>query len=437
MKVQVNEHPKYTEYLRYAQRLGLGIADPAQDRLHPGLRRRVKSPPLFISLLAALALAVPLAGRWSFPADGFFPGWKRSGPVETYAPAALYNVIDGGAELFLEMGFVDLRIQKYAGAGAEIAVEAYRMENAAAALGIYLLKCSRETPLPGIGERHSGDRFQVALLKNNYFIFINNFSGREDLLPVMTALAQRIVAAIPPGEPVRELDILPAADQVPGSGLLLRGPYSLQAVYTLGDGDVLQLEGKIFAAAAVYRDAAGPSHTLIVAPYADAAGAAGAFANLRRNLDPYHKVLEAGDDFFVFQDFQNLFGVAEVRGQRIEIRVKLAQRPPRPGEIIRYSVFSKEVCDEESVHADVVPVPVGLRWPASLAGGRGKRSLCRRIRGAEPVARGKNGRRQEPRRVPEIHGREEERPGGAAGTSMPPTRPPTRSSCCGRASWST
>ncbi len=30
MNVQVNEHPKYTEYLRYAQRLGLGIADPAK-----------------------------------------------------------------------------------------------------------------------------------------------------------------------------------------------------------------------------------------------------------------------------------------------------------------------------------------------------------------------------------------------------------------------
>jgi predicted xylose isomerase-like sugar epimerase len=68
-----------------------------------------------------------------------------------------------------------------------------------------------------------------------------------------------------------------------------------------------------------------------VAPYADAVAAASAFANLRRNLDPYHKVLEAGDDFFVFQDFQNLFGVATVRDRRIEVRVKLAQRPPRPG----------------------------------------------------------------------------------------------------------
>lgn len=30
MQVKINEHPRYTEYLRYAQRLGLGIADPAK-----------------------------------------------------------------------------------------------------------------------------------------------------------------------------------------------------------------------------------------------------------------------------------------------------------------------------------------------------------------------------------------------------------------------
>jgi len=86
------------------------------------------------------------------------------------------------------------------------------------------------------------------------------------------------------------------------------------------------------ATAAAYRDGSGRGYTLIVAPYADAADAGRAFANLRRNLDPYHKVLETGGDYFVFQDFQDLFGVAEVRGRSIEVRVKLAQRPPRPPE---------------------------------------------------------------------------------------------------------
>jgi hypothetical protein len=262
-----------------------------------------------------------------FPGDGFSPGWQRSGACVKYDPAGLYNVIDGGAELFLEMGFVDLQVQKYACSGSEIAVEAYRMENGAAALGIYLLKCSRETPLPGIAARHSGDRFQIALLKNNYFIFINNFNGREDLLPAMTTLAAQLDRSIPAGAPVRELDILPAADQVPGTALLLRGPYSLQSVYTLGDGDILQLGGKIFAAAAVYREASGPSYTMIVAPYPDAAQARAAFTNLRGHLDRYLQDLGGGADFFNFKDFQNYFGRAQLRENKIVIMVKLAQRP--------------------------------------------------------------------------------------------------------------
>ncbi|MCU0277113.1 MAG: hypothetical protein MUF02_09760 [Acidobacteria bacterium] len=287
----------------------------------------MKAPRIF-SLLAVLACALPLAAV-EFPANGFVPGWKRSGPMETYAPTALYNVIDGGAELFLEMGFVDLRIQKYTGGGVEIAVEAYRMENAAAALGIYLLKCGRETPLAGIADRNSGDSFQLALLRSDHFIFINNFSGRRELLPVMSELARQLGAVIPAGEAVRELDVLPVAGRMPGSELLLRGPYSLQAVYTLGDGDVLMLGGRRFAAAASYLDGTGAGHTLIVAPYEDVAAAALAFANLRRSLDPYLEVLEEAGDHFVFKDFQNLFGMAERRDQRIEVRVKMAQRPSR------------------------------------------------------------------------------------------------------------
>lgn len=289
---------------------------------------------LLLVLLALAALAAPprcagAAGAvLEFPADGFVPGWSRAGAVEAYNPSALYNVIDGGAELFLEMGFVQLRVQKYAGAGAEIAVEDYRMDGAAAALGIYLLKCGRETPLAGIAGRHSGDSFQVALLKNDHFIFINNFSGRADLLPVMKELARRLDEAIPAGAAVGELGVLPSAGMVPGSALLLRGPYSLQAVYTLGDGDVLLLEGKRFAASASYRDEAGGLHVLIVAPYEDEAAATRAFAALGNGLDPYLQVVEKGDSRFVFRDFQGLFGSAEKHGPRIEVRVRLAQRPP-------------------------------------------------------------------------------------------------------------
>jgi hypothetical protein len=126
---------------------------------------------------------------------------------------------------------------------------------------------------------------------------------------------------------VRELDILPAENQVPGTALLLRGPYSLQTVYTLGDGDILTLGGKIFAAAAAYREPAGAGYTMIVAAYPDIALARGAFDNLRRNLDRYIQVVGEGAGFFNFKDFQSDFGRAEVRDTKLVILVKLSQRP--------------------------------------------------------------------------------------------------------------
>ena len=42
---------------------------------------------------------------------------------------------------------------------------------------------------------------------------------------------------------------------------------------------------------------------MIVAPTRMPRSPRGAFANLRRNLDPYLQVLGAGADFFVFQGF--------------------------------------------------------------------------------------------------------------------------------------
>ena len=66
---------------------------------------------------------------------------------------------------------------------------------------------------------------------------------------------------------------------------------------------------------------------MIVAPYADAGIARAAFANLRGHLDRYIQVVGEGDDFFIFKDFQNYFGRAEIRDTRLVILVKLAQRP--------------------------------------------------------------------------------------------------------------
>ena len=146
-------------------------------------------------------LAVPLMAQTILPGDGFHPGWRRTGGLRIFIAASLFQQINGGAELFLEFGFDTLRVQRYENEGYELGLEAYRMKSPEAALGVYLMKCGRETPLAGIPARNSYDRFQTTLLKGNYFIQVNNYEGNESLNPALTALLSAYLSAIPAARP--------------------------------------------------------------------------------------------------------------------------------------------------------------------------------------------------------------------------------------------
>jgi hypothetical protein len=125
---------------------------------------------------------------------------------------------------------------------------------------------------------------------------------------------------------VIEASILPKQGLLPATVRLLRGQYALQAVYTLGDGDILQLGRTITAASGDYTDASG-TYTLIVATYPDAAAAKKALEHLRANLDTYLKMTSQDDRGFIFQDYAKKFGVARLAGRRLEIKVRLPKAP--------------------------------------------------------------------------------------------------------------
>ena len=149
------------------------------------------------------------------PADGF-SGWKRAPESRVYTEADLYGYIDGGAELFLEFGFEQLTQQKYAKNGAGFTVDAYRMRDPIAALGIYLMKCGRETRQPGLTERHTVNRHQLLFVRDRYFVIISSASGQEQLVDELAAFAGAIASRMPAGKP------LPLLSQLPGAGQVVR-----------------------------------------------------------------------------------------------------------------------------------------------------------------------------------------------------------------------
>jgi hypothetical protein len=261
------------------------------------------------------------------PADGFSGAWKSNGPLKVFTSEDLYGYIDGGAEAFLEIGFEQLTVQKFRDGANELTVDLYRMSDATAARGIYLARCGKETPEPGLRERHTASRHQILLQRGRYYLVLSNTAGGAANAPNLAKAAHAMVAKMPADTQVPVLGLLPQPGLVPGSARIIRGPVGLQALYTLGDGDILQLGGKVTAVAGDYKDASG-SRTLILVDYPSPAAAAAAFKRLKGNLDTYLKPTISTAARLAFQDYEKKFGVVSVAGTRMEIRLHLAQAPP-------------------------------------------------------------------------------------------------------------
>jgi len=177
--------------------------------------------------------------------------------------------------------------------------------------------------------RNSGDHTQFTILKGSAFIHINNLDGSALLLPVMVDLARGLLESIPQGRAVTLQEELPEKAKIPGSERLIRGPYALQSIFTLGEGDILDLRGNIFALAADYKDQEGEPSTRLLVFYPDESRAEVAFHNLLANLDPYLKVVERRDGGLFSRITARRPGAS--RGSDEDSRSGLTSTPPRRG----------------------------------------------------------------------------------------------------------
>jgi hypothetical protein len=274
--------------------------------------------------------APALWSQISLPEEGTVPGWTPSGPPLRFNPGSLFNHINGGAELFLEFGFRELILRRYEQGDNEITLEAYHMEGPLPALGVYLAKCGKETPLEGIDARNTGGPVQITAVRGAWFLQVNNPLGDEKAFPAMKGLLAPVLDAIPDTPVSSPLDRLPAEGRIPGSERLVRGPYGLEPVYTFGEGDVLLLGGKIFGAVADYRSGETVTTRLRI-EYPDREAGRSALDNLITNLDSYITIVHQEPDGFIFRDYKEEFGTVILDENRLNIRLHLPEEPEKSG----------------------------------------------------------------------------------------------------------
>jgi hypothetical protein len=169
------------------------------------------------------------------------------------------------------------------------------------------------------------------MVTDSVYVLINVLDAEEDLRDALVEFARAVSERAGNTEPPDVFGALPAKGRIPASERVVRGPYTLEPLYTLGEGDILNLGGEITAIAASYVDEAGTRFTRILVPYPSPDRARSAFEHLRDHLDPYLEVLAGDDDSLVFEDYRDRYGKVVQDGSRIEITADLLE-PPQLGE---------------------------------------------------------------------------------------------------------
>jgi hypothetical protein len=166
----------------------------------------------------------PDAASIAQAADGI-PGWTRTGEVEIYNREGLYGYIDGGAEIVLPYGFLEVAVSrlKPAGGDKELVLEVYRMAAGEDAFGLYSTKLEGgETGWPGIAPDNWIGTGQASLVKG---AFVVNIMAAECTDREIGEFAAAVERRIPGAGTVRPngLGRLPRDGMIAASGRFIKG----------------------------------------------------------------------------------------------------------------------------------------------------------------------------------------------------------------------
>jgi RNAse (barnase) inhibitor barstar len=146
-------------------------------------------------------------------------GWTFSEDETVYNPDNLWDVIDGAADLFLEYGFVDLRIGRYhKGEDSEIKVELYRFDSMADAFGMYSQERNPKHAFIDIGVQAHREEGVLNFLTGVYYVKIMTHIRGQEALDAMTTISKSLnTHLMQENKWPRILNLLPEQQKHPNS----------------------------------------------------------------------------------------------------------------------------------------------------------------------------------------------------------------------------
>ncbi len=206
-------------------------------------------PNTALALTLLLIVAGTALGQASENLTGFLPtgsevaGMTLNDTPQNYQGEDLYQMIDGGADIYHEYGFLHALSAEYVdGRGKIIKLEMYEMTNPIAAYGIYSFKIGEGGKDLAIGQGARLEEYYLNFWQGNLQMTLIGQDGEEPTVQSVVALAKAVAVLIPQTGERPELASLLLREPLSfAQAKYLRGPIALMNNYLFDREDIFRV----------------------------------------------------------------------------------------------------------------------------------------------------------------------------------------------------
>ena len=130
------------------------------------------------------------------PPDGTPSGWQRKGQERRFSGSALYQHINGGAELYHQFGFDRLLVQDYTRDAHELRVEIYKMNDPAGAGAVFAELTRGLTVQELYGTHCVVDDYQIVFQRGSFCVSVTTYELSPETRTAMAAITAKIDMAL-------------------------------------------------------------------------------------------------------------------------------------------------------------------------------------------------------------------------------------------------
>ena len=175
--------------------------------------------------------------------DPELKGWTESQPPEFYSGEDLFFYIDGGADIFLEYGFVEVSSYHYTDSeGRAVHAELYQMKDAGAAYGIYSINKPEKSIEYNIGYEGYTHNYFMAYFKNDFYVILSSESIEKNAIEGMKKIGHAFEKGIT-GETILPEIVIKYSDVEKATEFkYLRGNVAMSNIHFFSAVNVFQIK---------------------------------------------------------------------------------------------------------------------------------------------------------------------------------------------------